>query len=120
MDVSNSSGSDTTYKVSGSGGSGDPKEKAAEKDKVWKRLLKGKCAKHDVRAIPGPPWTIEFSLPGRNGKPFVTTFCDHPEARIELTEGNGMYTVTVWHPVRSDSAAKPPGPVTRPVRRQRT
>jgi hypothetical protein len=86
MDVSNTTGADIDYKVTGSGGTRGPGG--------WTKLPGHQKIRHEVEESDGP-WKVEFRL-GLNGHQFkVFGRCDDPEAHVVLVERAGAYGVDV-------------------------
>ena len=87
MDVSNTTGSDTDYKVTGSGGTRGPGG--------WNKLPGHGRVCLEVEHDDGP-WKIEFKVAGANGDA-VKVFgrCNDPEAQVVLVNKGGNYEVDV-------------------------
>ncbi|HYG64768.1 MAG TPA: hypothetical protein VEL74_19465 [Thermoanaerobaculia bacterium] len=86
MDVSNTTGSDSDYKVTGGGGTRGPGG--------WIKLPGHRKVRHEVEHDEGP-WKIEFKV-AANGSEFkIFGRCNDPDAHVVLVERGGAYGVDV-------------------------
>ncbi len=88
MDVSNSTGRDTDYKLTSGGGT--------RGGHGWQRLPGGSRVEREVEPDDGP-WKVEFQVPGPNGNGVQTVaggFSD-PNVVVVLLERNGTFVVDV-------------------------
>jgi hypothetical protein len=91
MDVSNTTGSDTDYKVTTSGGTRLPPTKAAPKK--WTKLPKHSRIRHDLDKA--KRWRVEFRIAGQYGDEIVSAWCDDPNGHVQLVERDGKYVADV-------------------------
>lgn len=88
MDVSNSTGRDTDYKLTSGGGT--------RGEHPWQRLPGGSRVQREIEPDDGP-WKVEFQVPGPNGNGVQTVsgrFSD-PRVEVVLMERNGTFVVAV-------------------------
>ncbi|HVS00958.1 MAG TPA: hypothetical protein VMW27_30335 [Thermoanaerobaculia bacterium] len=87
MDVTNTTGNDTDYKVSSGGGT--------RGSGGWRSLPRRSRVQHQVTADEGP-WKIEFRVASNVGTHVVVgSFCRDPEAKVVLVEREGSYGIAV-------------------------
>jgi hypothetical protein len=122
MDVSNTTGEETKYRVTSGGtppGDKEDDEKKSAKvdgekgDKArkdpfcvtpWRKLAKSGCDKH--APVPPSPWVVEFQVGGKT----VVGVASKPTDEVKLVLVKGQYKVEVSKP------AKPVKPPVKPVR----
>ncbi len=88
MDVSNSTGLDTDYKVTSSGGT--------RGEHGWQTLAGHSRVEHEIEPDEGP-WKIEFQVPGTNntGVQTITGRFNNPKVQIVLLEQSGSFIVDI-------------------------
>ena len=112
MDVSNTTGEETKYRVT-SGGT-PPGDKEDEKEKKaspgnraqicvtrWKKLKQSDCFKH--APVPPSPWMIEFQV----GDQTVVGIADQPTDQVKLVRVRGKYRVEISREAKPAPKPKP-------------
>ncbi len=116
MQVSNSTGRDTDYKLTSGGGAystvypmpttqEEQVPPPAAEDGSWQPLRQYRFVEHEMDGCEGP-WEVTFRFQDASGvETWKTVFVEHPSAQVLLVEVGGRFEVKVLYPDPLEIAA---------------